>query len=90
VCDIRALSYERHDLKGLTAVFLDQESLHEQYERVTGRSPLGLVGTDSSVTVKSVNGFFDFKTNTLYCSKMDLTVCGHELHHAILGRFHPE
>jgi len=82
--------YEPHELKNLRVVWLDQASLHEQYEQMSGKPALALYGTDSSAGVQSVKGFFDFRTNTIYCSKMDFTACGHELHHAIIGYFHPE
>jgi hypothetical protein len=82
--------YEPHELKNLRVVWLDQASLHEQYEQMSGKPALALYGTDSSAGVQSVKGFFDFSTNTIYCSKMDFTACGHELHHAIIGHFHPE
>ncbi|MBI5777487.1 MAG: hypothetical protein HY444_08860 [Nitrospirae bacterium] len=38
----------------------------------------------------TVKGFFDYKTNTIYCTKDNFDVCGHELFHAIMGRFHEE
>lgn len=82
--------YERHELKNLRVVWLDQASLHEKYEVMSGRPSMALYGTDSSAGVQSVKGFFDFNTNTIYCSKMDFTACGHELHHAIIGHFHPD
>jgi hypothetical protein len=82
--------YEPHELKNLRVVWLDQASLHEQYEQMSGKPALALYGTDSSAGVQSVKGFYDFRTNTIYCSKMDFTACGHELHHAIIGHFHPE
>jgi hypothetical protein len=82
--------YEPHELKNLRVVWLDQASLHEQYEQMSGKPALALYGADSSAGVQSVKGFYDFKTNTIYCSKMDFTACGHELHHAIIGHFHPE
>lgn len=82
--------YEQYELKNLRVVWLDQVSLHEKYEQMSGKPALALYGTDSSAGVQSIKGFFDFKTNTIYCSKMDFTACGHELHHAIIGHFHPE
>jgi hypothetical protein len=82
--------YEPHELKNLRVIWLDQASLHARYEQMSGKPALALYGTDSSAGVQSVKGFFDFRTNTIYCSKMDFTACGHELHHAIIGHFHPE
>lgn len=82
--------YEQYELKNLRVVWLDQASLHDRYERISGKPSMALYGTDSSAGVQSVKGFFDFSTNTIYCSKMDFTACGHELHHAIIGHFHPD
>ena len=82
--------YEQHELAHLRVVWLDQDALHHKYEQMSGRPALALYGADVSAGVQSVRGFFDFATNTIYCSKMDFTACGHELHHAIMGRFHPE
>jgi hypothetical protein len=82
--------YERYAIKDLTVVLLDQTSLHHRYEEMAGHAAVTLMGSDSSATIGSVRGFFDPRTNTIYCSKMDFAICGHELHHAIIGRFHPE
>jgi hypothetical protein len=82
--------YEQHELKNLRVVWLDQASLHDKYEQMSGKPSMALYGTDSSAGVQSIKGFFDFRTNTIYCSKMDFTACGHELHHAIIGHFHPD
>jgi hypothetical protein len=82
--------YEQYELKNLRVVWLDQASLHGKYEEMSGKPAVALYGTDSSAGVQSIKGFFDFKTNTIYCSKMDFTACGHELHHAIIGHFHPD
>ena len=82
--------YERYAIKDLTVILLDQASLHQRYEEMAGRAAVTLMGSDSSATIGSVRGFFDPRTNTIYCSKMDFAICGHELHHAIIGRFHPE
>ena len=82
--------YEHYTIKELTVVLLDQASLHHRYEELAGRAAVTLMGSDSSATIGSVRGFFDPRTNTIYCSKMDFAICGHELHHAIIGRFHPE
>lgn len=84
---------ERHHLNEVTVVFLDEESLQKEWERVTGnpavafRSSSGPVG---AYALHTVRGFYDFRTRTIYCNKMDFEVCGHELHHAVLGRFHAD
>ncbi|HZS11189.1 MAG TPA: hypothetical protein VFA38_02995 [Nitrospirales bacterium] len=82
--------YERHQLKELTVVFLDQDSLRGKYMLMSGRPATSIHTSASGTGVQTVKGFFDFETNTLYCSKMDFEVCGHELHHAIIGHFHPD
>ena len=82
--------YEQHELKNLRVVWLDQASLHGKYEEMSGKPAMALYGTGSSAGVQSVKGFYDFNTNTIFCSKMDFTACGHELHHAIIGHFHTD
>ena len=46
--------------------------------------------SSSTPIVKTVRGFYDYSANTLYCEKWNFEVCGHELHHAALGQFHPQ
>jgi hypothetical protein len=82
--------YEKYEIQKLTVVFLDEQSLQEKYLLLSGRPPLEIFGYGSSISLKTVRGFFDSKGNTLYCPKMNFEVCGHELHHAVIGRFHPE
>jgi len=85
--------YERHELPRLTVVFLDDTRLQEKWVAMTGKPAVSLAppsGYSQSMSVHTVKGFFDFATNTIYCPRMDFTVCGHELHHAVLGRFHPD
>lgn len=82
--------YEPHIVKNLTVVFLDEESLQERYTLAAGQPAVQFSGTSASRSTSTVRGFFDFRTNTIYCSKMDFETCGHELHHATLGRFHPD
>ncbi|MDF0673696.1 MAG: hypothetical protein P0120_05045 [Nitrospira sp.] len=36
--------------------------------------------------IKTVRGFYDYATNTLYCVKWHFEICGH----AALGQFHPQ
>ena len=81
---------ERHDVNGLTVVFLDEKSLQDMYAAMSRKPAVILSANPSSFSVTTVRGFYDFATKTIYCSKMDFEVCGHELHHAILGRFHPD
>jgi hypothetical protein len=82
---------ETHEISNLKVVFLDAESLKELWKSKTGQP-----GTQfqpwlrgNLASVKTVRGFYDFSTETLYCPKWNYEVCGHELHHAALGHFHP-
>ena len=84
---------EEHELASLKVVFLDAPQIQAKYEEITGRSstmttPRLILETHRREEV--VLGFYDFRTRTIYCPKMDFEVCGHELHHAVLGRFHLE
>ncbi len=82
---------ETHEISHLKVVFLDDQSLQEMWETKTGQP-----GTQfqpwmqgNLASVKTIRGFYDFSTETLYCPKWNYEVCGHELHHAALGHFHP-
>ncbi len=84
---------ETHELSSLRVVFLDRHQIQNKYEEIVGRSavmttPRLVLGTQRRQEV--VVGFYDYQTRTIYCPKMDFEVCGHELHHAVLGRFHLE
>ena len=82
---------ETHNLQRLQVVLLDEQSLSETYEAQYGRPALRLAmkaGLPSSIS--RVKAFYDFETQTIYCIKWDFENCGHELHHALLGRFHTE
>ena len=83
---------EEHAIKQLTVVFLDEQSLHERWSQIVGQNPIRFSSPMSSTTpiVQTVRGFYDYTTNTLYCEKWNFEVCGHELHHAALGQFHPQ
>lgn len=83
---------EEYEVKQLTVVFLDEHSLHERWTKIAGRAPIQLATPMNSSTplVKTVRGFYDYSTKTLYCEKWNFEVCGHELHHATLGQFHPQ
>ncbi|GAB1723816.1 MAG: hypothetical protein NTNFB01_27120 [Nitrospira sp.] len=83
---------ERHTIKNLTVVFLDEESLHREWQAMSGRQPV-IFGSQSGTgipTLKTLRGFYDWPSNTLYCPKWNFEVCGHELHHAVLGQFHSD
>lgn len=83
---------EEHEIKQLRVVFLDEHSLREQWTKIAGRESVRLTAPMNSTTpvVKTVRGFYDYSSNTLYCEKWNFEVCGHELHHAALGQFHPQ
>lgn len=81
---------EKHVIKNLTVVFLDERSLHEQWKQTVGSEAVRFQPQMNSAVplVQTVKGFYDFTSNTLYCPKWHFEVCGHELHHATLGHFH--
>ena len=83
---------ERHVIKNLTVVFLDEHSLHEQWKQTVGSEAVRFQPQMNSAVplVQTVKGFYDFTSNTLYCPKWDFQICGHELHHAALGHFHED
>lgn len=84
---------EEYELPSLRVVFLDAPHMQAKWEEVTGKSALMTTPRLVLETQKReevVLGFYDFHTRTIYCPKMDFEVCGHELHHAVLGRFHLE
>lgn len=87
-----AAYYERHVLKGLTVVFLDPQSLHSEWKTLSGRQPIVFASHTRGglPTVQTLLGFYDVPSNTLYCPKWNFEVCGHELHHAVLGQFHSD
>ena len=83
---------EKHVLKNLTVIFLDERSLHEQWKQTVGSEAVRFRPQINSTIphVQTVKGFYDFATNTLYCPKWEFEICGHELHHATVGHFHQD
>jgi hypothetical protein len=84
---------EEYELPSLRVVFLDAPHMQAKWEELTGKSAFMMTPRLVLETQKReevVLGFYDFHTRTIYCPKMDFEVCGHELHHAVLGRFHLE
>ena len=82
---------ERYELSHLNVVFLEEQEIQHKWEEVTGRSPVMMTPRlvmETARRLETVVGFYDVQTRTIYCPKMDFEVCGHELHHAVLGRFH--
>lgn len=88
-----APSDEEYELPSLRVVFLDAPHIQAKWEELTGKSALmktPRLVLETQRREEVVLGFYDFRTRTIYCPKMDFEVCGHELHHAVLGRFHLE
>lgn len=82
---------EEYELSFLRVVFLDTPSIQAKYEEITGKSAVMMtprLALDTQRREEVVVGFYDFRTRTIYCPKMDFEICGHELHHAVLGQFH--
>jgi hypothetical protein len=91
-CMISQLSPdETYELSSLRVVFLDTSQIQAKYEELTGKSAVMMTPRlvlETQRREEVVVGFYDFHTRTIYCPKMDFEVCGHELHHAVLGHFH--
>jgi len=88
------LYYETHVIKNLTVILLDDRALQRRWVYVSGQPAsrtikFTVAGSQMSMA-DTVKGFFDYKTTTIYCTKDNFDVCGHELFHAIMGRFHQE
>jgi hypothetical protein len=88
------LYYETYEVKHLTVILLDDKALQRRWQYVSGRPAsktikFTVAGSQMSMA-DTVKGFFDYKTNTIYCTKLNFDICGHELFHAIMGRFHED
>ena len=82
---------ETYGIEPLGVVFVDERSLVEIYEARYARPATQLaMRAGLPQSINRVKAFYDFGTHTIYCVKWDFENCGHELHHAVLGRFHPE
>ena len=83
---------EKHALEHLHVVLMDDESLQAKWMELSGKPSVKFSPPQGNqmTTIKTVRGFFDYSTKTIYCPKLDFEICGHELFHAILGPFHPE
>jgi hypothetical protein len=82
---------EEYELSALRVVFLDASQIQAKYEEIARQSAVMTtprLGLEAQRREEVVLGFYDFRTQTIYCPKMDFEVCGHELHHAVLGHFH--
>lgn len=83
---------ERHEI-ALTVVFLDETQLQQKWTELSGKPAVMLsprLVLESHRQPERVVGFYDYANRTIYCPKMNFEVCGHELHHAVLGPFHYE
>ena len=91
-CELGQLPHgEQYEVSSLRIVFLDASQIQAKYEEITGKSSVMMtprLALETQRREEVVVGFYDFRTRTIYCSKMDFEVCGHELHHAVLGQFH--
>jgi acetoacetate decarboxylase len=86
-------SEELYELSNLRVVFLDEPQIQAKWKEVTGTPAVMMTPRlvmESQRRQEVVVGFYDWQTRTIYCPKMNFEVCGHELHHAVLGRFHLE
>ena len=89
---------EEYNLSHLHVVYLDHEQLLKEYEKMSNRDatwvhePGAEVGIPPSriPELQSIRGFFDYRTETIFCEKGDFEACGHELMHATCGHYHPE
>jgi len=84
---------EEYEVSQLRVVFLDEKQIRDKWVEVTGKTAVMMTPRlvlESKRREEVVVGFYDFHTRTIYCPKMNFEVCGHELHHAVLGRFHFE
>jgi hypothetical protein len=84
---------EQYELSQLRVVFLEEKQIREKWEELSGKSASMMTPRlvmESARRPEVILGFYDFGTHTIYCPKMNFEVCGHELHHALLGRFHLE
>ena len=86
--------YETHEIRNLTVILLDDKALQRRWQYVSGQPASKTIKFTAAgsqmIIADTVKGFFDYKTNTIYCTKDNFEVCGHELFHAIMGRFHED
>jgi hypothetical protein len=83
---------ERHTVS-LTVVFMDEAQLQAKWTALSGKPAVKLsprLVLETQKRTEHVLGFYDYVNRTLYSPKMNFEVCGHELHHAVLGPFHYE
>lgn len=84
---------EQYEISQLKVVFLEGKQIQEKWRELSGQSPQMMTPRlvmEHERRPEVILGFYDFGTNTIYCPKMNFEVCGHELHHALLGKFHLE
>jgi len=66
----------------IKVVYIERDKIHEIARKAFERD--GLPFNPSY----RYEGFFDYRTRTLYCEKWDAVLCGHELFHATDGDWH--
>lgn len=83
---------ERYEVTRLTVILMDEDSIRKKWEEISRKPAVKTIaiGGDAATQVRTVRGFYDYNTHTIYCPRMNSEVCGHELFHAIFGKFHPE
>lgn len=72
---------------------MDEAQLQAKWTALSGKPAVMLsprLVLETQKRIEHVLGFYDYVNRTLYCPKMNFEVCGHELHHAVLGPFHYE
>jgi len=82
---------ETYEIRNLTIVFLDEASLQKEWTSMKATSPIRFQHKTNAdlPMIRTLRGFYDSVSYTLYCPKWNFETCGHELHHAVLGPFHP-
>src|SRR5215216_4897807 len=63
--------HESHEVSAFKVVFLDQQSLQDTYARLYRSAAVHFDRDAAGSNVRTIRGFFDPATRTLYCSKMD-------------------
>ncbi len=84
---------EQYEIAQLKVVFMEPPQIQDKWRELSGKSAHMMtprLAMESERRPEVIVGFYDFASQTIYCPKMNFEVCGHELHHALLGKFHLE
>jgi hypothetical protein len=57
-------------------VFLDERTLRNEWEIRTGSPSVRFKASKGTAGIKSLQDFYDYSTNTIYCPKWDFEVVG--------------